>query len=204
MQGRKIILPVLIVLFTASVAFCQTEALKTVVNNLAFYKKKKDLKYLSNAKNTVDSLIKASANPLDLEKNVYKTVVYSSILYIDTLNKLNQPATFLTQTSEMVDKLAENKKIFRFQVDMDYAKNCLANVYIRKAFVYLNNSDFNNALQLFENAKKYAPLFKQLNAYIAWSNYKLGNLREAAKYYTDLIGGDSTRAAYVEAACKYL
>ncbi|HEY8784428.1 MAG TPA: hypothetical protein VIM16_22575 [Mucilaginibacter sp.] len=200
MQGRKIILPVLIVLFTASVAFCQTEALKTVVNNLAFYKKKKDLKYLSNAKNTVDSLIKASANPLDLEKNVYKTVVYSSILYIDTLNKLNQPATFLTQTSEMVDKLAENKKIFRFQVDMDYAKNCLANVYIRKAFVYLNNSDFNNALQLFENAKKYAPLFKQLNAYIAWSNYKLGNLREAAKYYTDLIGGDSTRAAYVEAA----
>lgn len=200
MQGRKILLPVLIALFAASAAFCQTEALKTVVNNLAFYKKKKDLKYLSSAKNTVDSLIKESANPLDLEKNVYKAVVYSSILYIDTLNKLNQPATFLAQTSELVDKLSENRRIYKFQVDIDYAKNCLANVYIRKAFVYMNNSDFDNALRLFENAKKYAPLFKQLNAYIAWSNNKLGNLREAAKYYADLIGGDNTRAEYAEAA----
>src|SRR5471030_2760942 len=103
MQGRKITLPVLIVLFTASAAFCQTEALKTVVNNLAFYKQKKDLKYLSNAKTTVDSLIKASPDPNDLEKNVYKAVVYSSILYIDSLNKLNQPATFFSQTTQLVD-----------------------------------------------------------------------------------------------------
>ena len=66
MQGRKITLPVLIVLFTTSAAFCQTEALKTVVNNLAFYKQKKDLKYLSNAKTTVDSVIQASPDPNDL------------------------------------------------------------------------------------------------------------------------------------------
>src|SRR6202042_2703751 len=44
-----------------------------------------------------------------------------------------------------------------------------------------------------------APSFKQLNAYIAYSNNKLGHLREAAKYYTDLVG-DSTQASYVEAA----
>src|SRR5580704_2239359 len=98
MQGRKILLPVLIIMFSTSGTFCQTEALKTVVNNLAFYKQKKDLKYLGNAKETVDSLIKASSNPLDLEKNIYRAVVYSSILYIDSLNKLHQPATFLAQT----------------------------------------------------------------------------------------------------------
>jgi len=199
MQGRKIILSVLILMFTASGAFCQTEVLKNVVNNLAFYKQKKDLKYLSNAKTTVDSLIQASPGPIDLEKSVYRVVVYSSILYIDSLNKLNEPATFLAQTTEMVDKLSENRKIYKFQVDMDYAKNCLTNVYIRKAFVYMNNYDFNNALQLFEIAKKYAPLFKQLDVYIAYSNNKLGHLNAAAKYYTGLIGGDSTKAEYVEA-----
>src|ERR1022692_1539 len=135
MQGRKIILPVLIILFTMSAAFCQTEALKTVVNNLAFYKQKKDLKYLSNAKKMADSLIKASADSLDLERNVYKAVVYSSILYIDSLNKLNQPASFFSQTTRLVDDLSANRKIYKFQIDIDYAKNCLANVYIRKAFV---------------------------------------------------------------------
>lgn len=199
MQGRKILLPVLIVLFTTSAAFCQTEVLKTVVNNLAFYKQKKDLKYLSSAKTTVDSLIKAGPDSLDVEKNVYRAVVYSSILYIDTLNKLKQPASFLAQTSDMVDRLEANRKIYRFDIDMDYAKNCLANVYIRKAFGYVNNSDFINALQLFEKAKKYAPSFKQLDAYIAYSNNKLGNLNVAAKYYAGLVG-DSTRPEYVEAA----
>jgi tetratricopeptide (TPR) repeat protein len=200
MKGQKFLLLVLVMLITAPAAFCQSEALKTVVNNLAFYKQKKDLKYLDDAKKTVDSLIKASADTINLENNVYKAIVYSSILYIDSLNKLNQPVTFLAQAAGMVDRLSENRKIYKYQVDIDYVKNCLADVYIRKAFVYMNNSDYNNALQLFENAKKYAPSFKQLNAYIAYSNNKLGKLREAAKYYTGLIGGDSTRAAYVEAA----
>jgi tetratricopeptide (TPR) repeat protein len=200
MQGRKIILPVLIILFATSAAFCQSEGLKTVVNNLAFYKQKKDLKYLGNAKKMVDSIVDAAPDSLDLERNVYKAVVYSSILYIDSLNKLKQSAAFFSQTTGLVDRLSANRKIYKFQVDIDYAKNCLANVYIRKAFVYINNSDFGNALTLFEGAQKYAPSFKQLNAYIAFSNNKLGNLRAAAKYYTDLIGGDSTKAEYVEAA----
>jgi tetratricopeptide (TPR) repeat protein len=200
MQGRKILLPLVIVLFTAPAAFCQTEGLKSVVNNLAFYKQKKDLKYLSNAKKSVDSLIKVSPDTLDLEKNVYRAVVYSSILYIDSLNKLNQPPAFFSQTTQLVDNLSANRKIYKFQVDIDYAKRCLANVFIRKAFVYMNNSDFNNALQLFENAKKYAPSFKQLNAYIAYSNNKLGNLQAAAKYYADLIDTDNPKAEYAEAA----
>jgi tetratricopeptide (TPR) repeat protein len=200
MQGRKILLPLLIALFTATTAFCQTERLKSVANNLAFYKQKKDLKYLSSAKKSVDSLIKASPDTLDLEKNVYRAVVYSSILYIDSLNKLNQPAALFPQTTQLVDNLSANRKIYRFQVDIDYAKNCLANVYIRKAFVYVNNSDFNNALLLFEAAQKYAPSFKQLSAYIAYSNNKLGNLQAAAKYYSDLAGSDSPRAEYIEAA----
>src|ERR1700760_4329217 len=116
MKGSKITSSFLILLFTTSAAFCQTEVLKTVVNNLAFYKQKKDLKYLSNAKKTVDSLIKASPDSLDLEKNVYRAVVYTSILYVDSLNKLNEPASFFSQTSLLVDNLAANRKIYKFQV----------------------------------------------------------------------------------------
>ena len=83
MAGRKVILPLFILLFSASLTFGQTEALKGVVNNLAFYKQKKDLKYLTNAKKSVDSLIVTKKDSADLEKNVYKAVVYSSIVYID-------------------------------------------------------------------------------------------------------------------------
>jgi tetratricopeptide (TPR) repeat protein len=200
MQGRKINLLVLIVLFTASSAFCQTEVLKSVVNNLAFYKQKKDLRYLAGAKKSVDSLISTHADSSNLPKMVYRAIVNSSILYIDSLNKLHQPSTFFSQTVELVDRLAANKKIYRYQPEMDYARHCLANVYIRKAFGYMRNSDFNNALQLFIEAQRFAPSFKPLNAYIAYSDNKLGNLHEAAKYYTRLIGNDSARTEHIEAA----
>jgi len=200
MQGRNITMPVLILLFAANTAFCQTEMLKSVVNNLAFYNQKKDLKFLSNAKKSVDSLIITRSDSLDVEKNVYRAVVNASILYIDSLNKLNQPAVFYKQTVELVDKLSANKRIYRFQAEIDYSKKCLANVNIRKAFSYINKFDFVNALQLLLNARKYAPDFRPLNAYIAYTNNKLGNFGAAAKGYKELMNTDSAKTGYVEAA----
>jgi len=200
MRTRKFILPVLIMLFTAHTAFCQSEALKSVVNNLAFYKEKKDLKYLARAKKSVDSVIVTRRDSANLEKMIYRAIVNSSILYIDSLNKLHQPATFLSQTTDLVDRLSANKKIFRYQPELEYAKHCLANVYIRHAFGYIANSDYNNALRLFLEAQKYAPSFMQLNAYIAYSCDKLGNLQGAAKYYNTLISNDNTKAEYIDAA----
>lgn len=200
MQSRKAIVPVLVLLFAASSAFCQSEVLKSVVNNLAFYNQKKDLKFLASAKKSVDSLIVTRADSSDLQKNVYRAVVNSAILYTDSLNRLSQPANFFTQTLTLVDKLSANRKIYKFQPEIDFAKRCLANVYLRKAFAYSRNLDFVNALQLFKNAQRYAPAYRQLNNYIAYANNKLGNLPEAAKYYTNVINSDSTKAEYFEAA----
>ncbi len=200
MTGRKVILPLLILLFIASFAFGQTEELKNVVNNLAFYKQKKDLKYLSNAKKSVDSVMKTHADSVNLEKNVYKTVVYSSIVYIDSLNKLKQPADFFDKTRNDLDKIIANKRSFKYQPEIDYCRRCIANVYLRKGFEYMRISDYNNAIQIFQRAHKYAPEFKNLNAYIAYANNRLGNLLIAAKYYSDLLKTDSTKAEYIEAA----
>lgn len=200
MAGRKIILPLFIFLFTALFASAQTEVLKNVVNNLAFYKQKKDLKYLSSAKYSVDSLIKTHADSTDLQKNVYKAVVYSSIVYIDSLNKLKLPADFFDKTCKHVDGLLANKKIYKYQAEMDYSKRCIANVYLRRGFEYMRISDYNNAIQVFQRAQKYAPAFKEINGYIAYANNRLGNLVDAAKYYSDLLKTDSTKAEFIEAA----
>src|SRR6201996_8326528 len=200
MKGRKIILSVLTVLLTTPYAFCQTEVLKGVVNSLAFYKQKSEIKYLGNAKKSIDSLIKVSPDTTDLEKNVYRVVVNSSILYIDSLNKLNQPANFFRKTVEMVDQLNKRKKIYKYQPEMDFTRQCLANVYIRKGFAYINNSDYLRAEQFFLKAQSYEPGFRPLNAYIAYANNKLGNLQVAAKYYDNLIKADSSKANKVEAA----
>ena len=200
MIGRKLILSGLLVLFSTSLTFAQTEVFKNVVNNLAFYKNKKDLKFLAGAKKSIDSLITNKADSADLEKNVYKSVVYGSIVYIDSLNKLGMPANFFDQLRQNVDKISSYRKIYKYQPEMDYVRRCIANVYLRKGFVYVSNSDYSNAIDQFEKAKKYVPSFKDIDSYIAYANNKLGNLQSAAKYYDSLLKSDSTKAEYVETA----
>src|ERR1700761_6217599 len=106
MQNRKLIPVFLLLTFTTSLAFCQSEVFKPVVNNLALYKTKKDLKFLAAAKKSVDSLITTKADSADLKKSVYKVVVYATIANVDTLNTLKNPANFVDKTTQQVDKIA--------------------------------------------------------------------------------------------------
>ena len=202
MQVRKIVLAVLIGVVGCHSAFSQSEMLKAVVNNLAYYKQKKDLKYLTSAKKSVDSLFKTHADSVNMQKNVYRALVYSSILYTDSLNKLHQPASLFTQTIDLVDNLSKNKKSYRYQTELDFSKRCLANVYIRKGFKLLSNSDFLNAELCFRKAQKYDPSFIALNAYIAYTNSKMGNMEQTAKYYHNLVNTDTAKTEYVELAAN--
>ncbi|MBK0379469.1 tetratricopeptide repeat protein [Mucilaginibacter segetis] len=199
MQNRKIGLLIL-ALFTTSIAFGQSEALKSVVNNLAFYKKNNDLKYLSKAKKSADSLIVTHSDSTDMEKNIYRLIVNSSILYTDSLNQLKQPDDFLDKTAKLLDELSERKKAFNYQPELDYSRRSLTNVYIRQGFKYTNSGEFKKAVEAFQSAKKYSPSFKPVNVYIAYANNKLGNLEDAAKYYSNLINTDSTKTEYFETA----
>ncbi len=199
MRSGKIIAPIIILLFTSHLSFSQTEVLKSVVNNLAFYNQKRDLKYLSSAKKSIDSLVTTRADSMDVEKGVYRAVVYSSILYTDSLNKLNYPQTFLAQTTSLTDNLLNRKKIFRYGSEMSYVKRCLANVYIRKGFDYMQNLNYTNAIKEFQKAQSYAPAFRQINAYLAFASSKLSDWRSAVKYYDNLLQTDSSKVEYIEA-----
>jgi tetratricopeptide (TPR) repeat protein len=192
----------LIFVFTTTFTYGQSEKYKAVVNNLAIYKQKKDLKFLSAAKRSIDSLIKTHADSVNLNNNVYKAIVNSTIVYVDTLNKLNQPANFFDQTALLVNQVSANKRSYKFEAEIGYSKRCIGNAYIRKGFQFVRRSDYSNAIQQFNLAQKFVPSFKQLSAYIAFANSKLGNLAEAARFYDHLITLDSARAAYIQTAAN--
>jgi len=193
---RETALTVFVGLFTSSLAFCQTEVMKSVVNNLAYYKQKGDIKYLGSAKKSIDSLITNKADSADLQKSVYRILVNSSILYIDSLNKLKQSPKLFDQTVDLIDKTAKNKRSYRYQPELDFSKRCISNVYVRRGFRYLYNSDFANAERVFEKARSYTPAYPQINAYIAYTAGKQGNVQRSAQYYNNLVTADSTKADY--------
>jgi len=202
MQNRKLIPVLLLLVFTASLTFAQSEVFKPVVNNLARYKTKKDLKYLAAAKKSIDSLITTKADSADITKSVYKVVVYATILSADTANTLKMPANSFDKTIQLVDKINADKKSRRFTDQLDYVNKCIANIYIKQGFSYLATSDFTNGKQSFLKAQKYAPKFKELNFYLAYCNNKLGNLQDAAKYYNDVVVTDNTQPEYIETAAN--
>lgn len=203
MKNGAIKIGLVVIFFTlASVrlAYCQSEALKVVTNELAFYKQKKDLKYLGMAQKSIDSLFRVSPDSLDLERNVYRAVVYSTILFADTANKLKEPDPFFPQTAYLVDRLIERRPIQRYRQEINYSRRCVVNVYLRHGFDYLERADYRKALGAFNDARRFNSDFKPLESYIAWTNAKLGKFQEAAQYYTTLAGADSTSASYAEAA----
>ncbi|RYY34639.1 MAG: hypothetical protein EOP46_12745 [Sphingobacteriaceae bacterium] len=203
MKYRKVILSIVIVLFTANLAFAQSEALKVVVNSLGFYKNTKDINYLTRAKKSIDSLIVTRKDSNNIERLTYRGLVYCTILQEDTLNKTNQPADFFPKLADFIDlKLSTHRKVRQYPDELKFMKQCLANACIREGFKYMNKLDFVNAEKYFSKARGYVPNYKALNIYLAYSNNKLGNLQTAAKFYNNLINTDSIRAEHIQAAAN--
>ncbi|WDF53601.1 tetratricopeptide repeat protein [Mucilaginibacter sp. KACC 22063] len=189
-------------MFTAPLAFCQSEALKGVVNSLAYFRQQKDLKYLANAKRQVDSLIKTKKDSSNLTKSVFRAVVYSSILYTDSLNKLALPETSLKDITNLVDHISDRQRSYKYQVELSFSKRCLSNVYVREGSKLMTAKKFDQALASFEKAKEYAPRYKRINSYIAYANSKMGQYAEAAKYYNTLLNTDTLSSDDVIAAAN--
>jgi len=202
MNIRKVFLLIASICFISSVAFGQTEAMKDVINNIAFYYKKGDLKYLADAKKSVDGSIKTHADSLDFGKNVYKAVVYSSIVYIDSLNKLKQPDTLFLQTAKLVNRLLLNRKIYKFDIEINYIKGCIANVYLRKAFDNYYRNNYRQAITNFKLAKNYVPAAKEIDGYLANIYYKLGSYTTAVTYYDTLLRAKRPRIEYIQSAAN--
>lgn len=200
MHIRKVFLLIVGICFTSSVAFGQSEAMKDVINNIAFYYKKDDLKYLAEAKKSVDGSFKTHADSLNLGKNVFRAVVYSSIVYIDSLNKLNQPDTLFLQTTKLVNRLLHNGKVYKFDAEINYIKGCLANVYLRKAFDNYSRNNYMQAIVNFKTAKSYVPAAKEINGYLANIYYKSGNYPVAAAYYDTLLLAKKPPVEYIQSA----
>ena len=194
MKGRKFILLLFIGLFTSLFSFGQSEALKGVVNNLAYYRQQKDLKYLSNAKRQVDSLIRTRKDSANLEKNVFRAVVYSSIIYTDSLNKLNQPENTLQHLTDLIDDLSKRQRIFKFTVEMNFAKRCISNVYLRNGAKFIQAEKYNDALHCFEKAAVYTPAYNPIYRYIGYTYNQLSNYEESAKNYDKLLTTDTLLA----------
>lgn len=198
---RMLLLSV-VFLFATSFAFSQTEVLKDVFNNLAFYNQKHDLKYLGEAKKAIDKTIQTKKDSANLYKSVYRAVVYSTIAYADSANTLKMPDNFLTTTTIYADTLFTRKKIYNYANEVAYIKRNLANEYIRKGFNDMQHNDFRSAINYFQKAQSMVPATEHLDVYMAYAENKLGELNKSAAYYDQLLEKGKAGAEVILSAQK--
>ncbi|RYE30951.1 MAG: hypothetical protein EOP42_11345 [Sphingobacteriaceae bacterium] len=197
MVVRKLLLSVLFLAGTASSGFSQSEQLKDVFNNLAFYNQKHDLKFLGEAKKAIDKIIVTKSDSANLNKSIYKAVVYATILYADSANALKMPDNFLATTNIYTDTLFKRPKVFSFSQEITYIKRNLANTYIRKGFTDLKNNSYQSAITNFDKAKAIVPAADNLAVYLAYAANKMGELNKSAAYYDHLLENDKPGAEVI-------
>ncbi len=201
-MARKLLLSVVFFVTATSFAFSQSEELKDVFNNLAFYNQKHDLKYLGEAKKAIDKTIQTRSDSANLYKSVYKAVVYSTIAYSDSLNTLRMPDDFLAKTAIYADTLFTKKKMYNYAAEVTYIKRNIANVYIRKGFNGLQQNDYRTAVTYFDKAKAIEPVAGYLSVYEAYAANRMGELNKSAAYYDQLLEDKKAGAEVILTAQK--
>ncbi|RYE22665.1 MAG: hypothetical protein EOP42_24180, partial [Sphingobacteriaceae bacterium] len=196
-MDRKLLLSILFLIGTTSFSFSQTEQLKDVFNNLAFYNQKHDLQFLSEAKKAIDKTIITRSDSANLYKSIYKAVVYATILYADSANTLRMPDNFLATTLIYADTLFKRKKVFTYSSEITYIKRNLANAYIRRGFTYLQRNNYKSAITNFDVAKSIVPDAENLSVYLAYAANKMGELNKSAAYYDHLLENDKPGAEVI-------
>ncbi|MGI4021143.1 MAG: tetratricopeptide repeat protein [Janthinobacterium lividum] len=185
-----------------SFAFSQSEELKDVFNNMAFYNQKHDLKYLGEAKKAIDKTIVTRKDSINLYKSVYKAVVYSTLVYADSLNTLKMPDNFFSGINIYADTLYNKKKVYNYAAELTYIKSNIANVYIRKGFNDMQRGNYATAVSNFDKAKVLVPEANHLEIYMAYASTKMGELSKSAVYYENLIASGKAGAEVILTAQK--
>ncbi len=201
-MAKQLLLSLFFLITGTSFAFSQSEELKDVFNNLAFYNQKHDLKYLGEAKKAIDKTIVTRSDSTNLYKSVYKAVVYTTLAYADSLNTLRMPDNFFAVTTIYADTLYTKKKVYNYAAELTYIKRNIANVYIRKGFNDLQRGNYTTAVSNFNKAKALVPDADQLEIYLAYASTKMGELNKSAVYYETLIANGKAGAEVILTAQK--
>lgn len=196
----KRLISALIFVIAFQAAHAQSERLKDAINNLAYFNTKKDLKFLGEAKKAVDKSFYSEKDTANVEKNVYRVAVYSSILYVDTNNVLAQPDTFLRYTTRLLRSAQNQKKVFNYQSLVDYSKRCLSNAYLRKGTQSYKSGDYAASAAAYVEAKNLYADIPFIDAYLARAYEKAGKGQIAADTFDELTKKDNAPLVYYQSA----
>ncbi len=182
-----------LVLLSISLTVEAQSNLKESSNSFARYTHSGDIKQLESAKKFIDEAYKTKRDTTNSKNNILRALIYSSLAYADSTQKIKTPSDPIDITKRALDKIKPKEK-FVYESEINYVTQNLSAAYIYRANKFIAKKDYAKAYENFLEVDKLGIKSKDITNNLALLASQAGKLDDAIDYYKSLIAEDDADA----------
>lgn len=155
-------------------------------NSFARYTHSGDIKQLESAKKFIDEAYKTKRDTTNSRNNILRALIYSSIAYADSTQKIKTPQDPIVITNNALAKIKPRNRD-NYESEINYINQNLTAAYIYRANKNVEKSEFDKAYQNFLEVDKLGSKSNDITNNLALLAAKAGKNDEAIAYYSSII-----------------
>lgn len=192
-----------IVLLSFSLTVEAQSNLKESSNSFARYTHTGDIKQLESAKKFIDEAYKTKRDTTSSKNNILRALVYSSLAYADSTQKIKTPQDPIDITKRALSKIKARDKE-SYESEFNYINQNLTAAYIYRANKSIAKKEYDKAYANFLEVDRLGNKSNDVTNNLALLATQAGKIDEAIMYYDKIIKDtDADAAKYLALAKLY-
>lgn len=172
-------------------------------NSFARYTHSGDIKQLESAKKFIDEAYKTKRDTINPKNNILRALIYSSIAYADSTQKIKTPQDPIIITNNALAKIKPRNRD-NYESEINYINQNLSAAYIYRANKNIEKKEYEKAYNNFLEVDKLGDKSEDITNNLALLAAKAGKTDDAIRYYNSLISDtDADVSKYLALAKLY-
>ncbi len=172
-------------------------------NSFARYTHSGDIKQLENAKKFIDEAYKTKRDTTNSKNNILRALIYSSIAYADSTQKIKTTQDPIVITNNALAKIKPRNRD-NYESEINYINQNLSAAYIYRANKNIEKKEYDKAYNNFLEVDKLGDKSEDITNNLALLAAKAGKNDEAIIYYNSIIkNGNADVSKYLALAKLY-
>lgn len=178
-----------LLLLSISITVEAQSNIKESSNSFARYTHTGDIKQLESAKKFIDEAYKTKRDTTNSKNNILRALIYSSLAYADSTQKIKTPSDPIDITRNSLAKI-KPKDMEGYTNEINYINQNLSAAYIYRANKSIEKKEFDKAYASFLEVDKLGTKSKDITNNLALLASQAGKIDDAILYYNSIIKDD--------------
>lgn len=175
-----------LILLTVSITVEAQSNIKESSNSFARYTHTGDFKQLESAKKFIDDAYKTKRDTTSSRNNIMRALIYSSLAYADSTQKVKTPQDPIDITKNALAKI-KSKDLDNFENEINYINQNLTAAYIYRANKSIAKKEYEKAYENFLEVDKLGTKSNDITNNLALLATQAGRIDDAIEYYKSLV-----------------